>query len=257
MLRHSHRRDYPSLRRQLHAYGVGLGAALTKCLIDKPARAPALAARLPAGLAYLLDPASPKNRRKRADFPRELPLLELRGLLAGPAAYLRSRRSSERPGKKAPNSWLIGNRLIFPGWRTRASRSEGALGETRATAAWPAGRAGPGDGVGGSGGDRPARRRPPHAGRRRAPHAPRRAVDAARAHGRPYTAAVAARPGSPRDRVAGQAPPVGCGISRAGPSLPDPGAAGARVHAGGPRRARRSPQAPTVHRKPLLRQSGH
>ena len=50
--------------------------------------------RLPAGLAYLLDPASPKNRRKQADFPGELTRLELRGVLAGPAAYLASRRQS-------------------------------------------------------------------------------------------------------------------------------------------------------------------
>jgi GT2 family glycosyltransferase len=93
ILRHRHVRDQAGLRRQLHGYGVGLGAALTKCLLDRPARALELAVRLPAGLAYLLSPASPKNRRKRPDFPRELTLLELRGVLAGPAAYLRSRAS--------------------------------------------------------------------------------------------------------------------------------------------------------------------
>ncbi len=91
ILRHRHLRDYAALRRQLHGYGVGLGAALTKCLLDRPARALDLAVRLPAGLAYLLSPASPKNQRKRADFPGELTRLELRGVLAGPAAYLRSR----------------------------------------------------------------------------------------------------------------------------------------------------------------------
>jgi GT2 family glycosyltransferase len=96
ILRHRHLRDYASLRRQLHGYGVGLGAALTKCLLDRPARALDLAGRLPAGLAYLLSPASPKNRRKRPDFPRELTLVELRGVLAGPAAYLRSRREQRR-----------------------------------------------------------------------------------------------------------------------------------------------------------------
>jgi O-antigen biosynthesis protein len=69
------------------------GAAFTKCLLDRPGRALDLAARLPVGLAYLLSPGSPKNRRKRADFPAELRELELRGVLAGPAAYLRSRWS--------------------------------------------------------------------------------------------------------------------------------------------------------------------
>jgi GT2 family glycosyltransferase len=96
ILRHHHLRDHAALRRQLHGYGVGLGAALTKCLLDRPARALDLAVRLPAGLAYLLSPASPKNRRKRADFPGELTRLELRGVLAGPAAYLRSRRQSSQ-----------------------------------------------------------------------------------------------------------------------------------------------------------------
>jgi hypothetical protein len=92
ILRHRHLGDDATLRRQLHGYGVGLGAALTKCLLDRPIRALDLAVRLPAGLAYLLSPASPKNRRKRADFPGELTRVELRGVLAGPAAYLRSPR---------------------------------------------------------------------------------------------------------------------------------------------------------------------
>jgi GT2 family glycosyltransferase len=96
ILRHRHLRDSAALRRQLHGYGVGLGAALTKCVVDRPGRALELAARLPAGLAYLLSPASPKNRRKQADFPAELTRVELRGVLAGPAAYLRSRRQSSQ-----------------------------------------------------------------------------------------------------------------------------------------------------------------
>jgi GT2 family glycosyltransferase len=112
ILRHRHLQDYPSLRRQLHGYGVGLGAALTKCLLDRPARALDLAVRLPAGLVYLLSPASPKNRRKRADFPAELSRVELRGVMAGPAAYLRSRREERREraragtaGMPAATSW--------------------------------------------------------------------------------------------------------------------------------------------------------
>jgi O-antigen biosynthesis protein len=93
ILWHRHLRDTATLRRQLHGYGVGLGAALTKSLLDRPARALELAVRLPAGLVYLLSPASPKNRRKQENFPGELTRLELRGVLAGPAAYLRSRWS--------------------------------------------------------------------------------------------------------------------------------------------------------------------
>jgi GT2 family glycosyltransferase len=94
ILRHRHLRDGAALRRQLHGYGVGLGAALTKCVLDRPGRVLDLAVRLPAGLAYLISPASPKNQRKQPDFPGELSRVELRGVLAGPAAYLRSRRQS-------------------------------------------------------------------------------------------------------------------------------------------------------------------
>jgi GT2 family glycosyltransferase len=94
ILRHRHLRDRAALQRQLHGYGVGLGAALTKCLLDRPTRALELAVRLPAGLAHLLSPASPKNQRKQADFPGELSWVEVRGVLAGPGAYLRSRRQS-------------------------------------------------------------------------------------------------------------------------------------------------------------------
>ena len=86
ILRHRHLRDDAALRRQLHGYGVGLGVALTKRLLDRPA--PARRPGLPA------QPGVAKNRRKQADFPSELGRLELRGVLAGPAAYLRSRRQS-------------------------------------------------------------------------------------------------------------------------------------------------------------------
>lgn len=96
ILRHAHRRDYEGLRRQMHSYGVGLAAALTKCLVDRPMRVFDLARRVPAGLSYLLRSTSPKNERKRVDFPKELTRLERRGLLAGPARYLRSRREQHK-----------------------------------------------------------------------------------------------------------------------------------------------------------------
>jgi glycosyltransferase involved in cell wall biosynthesis len=107
-LYHQHRREYQELRRQAYGYGVGLSAYLTKTLLDKPTRMFSLAARLPAGLAYLLSPRSPKNSKKSSGYPRELTRMELKGFLYGPLAYLRSRHlmRSMFAGKPEPLSGL-------------------------------------------------------------------------------------------------------------------------------------------------------
>lgn len=94
VLHHRHRKDYESLRAQAYSYGVGLGAFLTKTVVDKPARMLDVARRLPHGLAYMLSPRSEKNVNKGPDYPRELSWLEAKGLLYGPVAYLRARRES-------------------------------------------------------------------------------------------------------------------------------------------------------------------
>jgi O-antigen biosynthesis protein len=92
IVRHAHRREYDALRRQVHGYGVGLTAYLTKTLIDHPRRIPRFLMRLPAGVAYALSSDSNKNRGKQRDYPRELTLDEMRGALYGPIGYLYSRR---------------------------------------------------------------------------------------------------------------------------------------------------------------------
>jgi O-antigen biosynthesis protein len=96
---HRHRRDYESLRRQAYNYGVGLTAYLAKTVMDRPTRIFELARLAPHGLAHLLSPNSPKNANKRADYPRELTRLERRGMLYGPAAYLRARWESRVLGR--------------------------------------------------------------------------------------------------------------------------------------------------------------
>lgn len=93
---HWHRRDYAGLRRQVYGYGVGLTAYLTKTLVDRPSRVFDLAARIPFGIAYLLSPQSPKNAKKRADYPGELTVIERKGMLYGPVAYLWSRWQSRK-----------------------------------------------------------------------------------------------------------------------------------------------------------------
>jgi GT2 family glycosyltransferase len=94
ILRHWHRREYAGLRRQAYGYGVGLTAYLTSLLLNHPGLVLDIALRAPYGLAYVFSSRSPKNAKKRADYPTELDVQERRGMRYGPVAYLRSRRRS-------------------------------------------------------------------------------------------------------------------------------------------------------------------
>ena len=91
IVRHEHRREVSLLRRQVFAYGVAMGAMITKRLLRREERSE-MVARVPAGLDYLLNRSSPKNAGKSAGFPKSLTLAELAGIAYGPIAYLRSRR---------------------------------------------------------------------------------------------------------------------------------------------------------------------
>jgi GT2 family glycosyltransferase len=90
---HRHRASLPELRHQLFQYGRGLAAVITKQLVAGTQRGDLLR-RIPAGLRYLLSPRSGKNVHRERDYPRTLALLELLGMITGPAAYLVSRRRS-------------------------------------------------------------------------------------------------------------------------------------------------------------------
>lgn len=103
VVRHPPHREYAQLRRQIRGYGTGLGACLFKTLITQPRQLPDFIGRLPRGLLFALSSRSPHHAGKRSDYPRELTWVELRGLLYGPLAYLRSRR---RVARTAPrNAW--------------------------------------------------------------------------------------------------------------------------------------------------------
>jgi glycosyltransferase involved in cell wall biosynthesis len=93
---HLHHRAYRALRNQSYSYGVALTAYVTKCVVDRPRRLFTLARGIPHGLWFAVSPRSPKNRNKRADYPRELTWVEIRGMLRGPFAYLESRRANRR-----------------------------------------------------------------------------------------------------------------------------------------------------------------
>lgn len=119
IVHHVHRADYEALRKQVYSYGVGLTAYLLKTLLSKPQLIPDFARRVPAGLRFALDPGSQKNEEKQGGYPAELTKLELKGMVFGPLAYLRSRREfgQHRRAATAPAGALV------PGAGTTPPRS--------------------------------------------------------------------------------------------------------------------------------------
>ncbi len=99
LLYHLHRRDYAGLRQQMYNYGIGLSAYLTKNVYDAPRLLFDFAAKVPYGLYFTLSNRSAKNTKKTTYYPKELSRLELKGMLYGPFAYLRSRWSMRRVRK--------------------------------------------------------------------------------------------------------------------------------------------------------------
>jgi peptidoglycan/xylan/chitin deacetylase (PgdA/CDA1 family)/GT2 family glycosyltransferase len=98
MVRHHHRPDYAGLRRMAYDYGVGLSALFVKHLLSSPRGLREIGRRLPAGLGLLLAPGSDRNaNRREAEYPAELTLRELVGMLSGPVAFARSRRPAVAP----------------------------------------------------------------------------------------------------------------------------------------------------------------
>jgi GT2 family glycosyltransferase len=93
ILWHPHRLDLPGLSRQIHRYGVGLSAALTKRFLASQEERRQILRRLPTGLAYVVHPGSAKNTGKGPGYPARLTLLEVAGMLRGPIAYGLARRA--------------------------------------------------------------------------------------------------------------------------------------------------------------------
>ena len=99
LVRHYHHRSYAKLRRVLFGYGLGLGAYLARTVIKDPRQVAGIGRRLPRGVAYMFDPGSPKNAKRRSDYPRELTVREWIGLALGPVAYATARlRTLRRRG---------------------------------------------------------------------------------------------------------------------------------------------------------------
>lgn len=96
---HLHRREYSRLQKQIHNYGVGFSAFVTKCLLTHPADIPGFLWRLPKGLWLMLSPTSVHNAKKDQSYPAELRWLERQGLLKGTWFYFQS-RAAVRRGEK-------------------------------------------------------------------------------------------------------------------------------------------------------------
>lgn len=110
---HHHRRGEEGMRNQAYGYGVGLGAYLTKVVVDDPPAILHFARALPSAAVHLLSPASGKNSRLPADYPRSLRWRERLGMLAGIPAYFRSRASLRRYRKASPPAPSVGPSQIL------------------------------------------------------------------------------------------------------------------------------------------------
>jgi cellulose synthase/poly-beta-1,6-N-acetylglucosamine synthase-like glycosyltransferase len=90
IIHHSHRATMEELEQQFHGYGIGFTAMLLGLAVRNPWHFVGMAGVIPAWLKTLLKPSEGKQSQRPDDYPQSLSRAELRGMLAGPAAYLRS-----------------------------------------------------------------------------------------------------------------------------------------------------------------------
>ena len=88
---HLHRTAFEELSRQLYGFGMGLSAYVTKYLADPDTRWELLQ-RIPSGVLHMLSLWG----RAEGGGHSSLILAEARGMMAGPFAYRRARRSARR-----------------------------------------------------------------------------------------------------------------------------------------------------------------
>ncbi len=98
---HHHRETWADLEAQAYGYGAGLTACLTAVLVGRPALLPAFLARLPRGLAHARALTAVRDTggggapgahdARTHPWPRRLSRLQRKGMLHGPAGYLRAR----------------------------------------------------------------------------------------------------------------------------------------------------------------------
>lgn len=94
LVRHDHYAETAGLRRQLRGYGVGVAAYYTALLRHRPGVLLALLKLLPEAAGYLRG----ADVAGAGDIPARFKRAQRRGMLAGPAAYVRSMRRQARKG---------------------------------------------------------------------------------------------------------------------------------------------------------------
>jgi GT2 family glycosyltransferase len=99
IIEHQHRTTMGDLDRQIYGYGLGFTAMLTAVALRDPRHLLGLAAIVPAWLRSLRVESSAKSVNRADDYPPDLARAELRGMAAGPLAYLRARLVSP-PGRR-------------------------------------------------------------------------------------------------------------------------------------------------------------
>lgn len=97
---HHHRRSEEGMRRQAYGYGVGLGAYLTKLIVEEPARIGIFLRRFPAALRHLFSRKGGKLARLPDDYPTRLVWSERLGIVMGIRGYLQSRAALRREGAR-------------------------------------------------------------------------------------------------------------------------------------------------------------
>jgi GT2 family glycosyltransferase len=95
LVRHSNRATLRELKKQLYEYGLGLTAYFTAILFRDPRLVREVVRLLAPGIRDLAQKDS-MSRAEMTDFPASLRWVQRRGMLAGPIAYLRSRRRQRR-----------------------------------------------------------------------------------------------------------------------------------------------------------------
>ncbi|MGH9188124.1 MAG: glycosyltransferase family 2 protein, partial [Acidimicrobiales bacterium] len=99
LVHHQHHREDAKVRAQAYNYGVGLSAYATRLALTRPATAGRLALHAPRAIARLVGRRRATGRLN-GGYPRQLALLELRGALRGPFAYVHARRLARRLARR-------------------------------------------------------------------------------------------------------------------------------------------------------------
>ncbi len=127
---HLHHRDYLHLRKQIYNYGAGLTACLMKSVLENPRILFDLISKVPYGFFFTFSARSPRNSKKSPFYPKELTRLELKGMLIGPIAYMRSLWALRLTRKSAAG--LAQPNALWPlSFLKRACAGQGVQSSTR------------------------------------------------------------------------------------------------------------------------------